>query len=56
MFDIMFLGLHDLDLEVRSRLPPAAEGLVLPFAAVLVAREILATFPIHPEIAQVGTA
>ena len=47
--------LHGFYLEVSSRLPPAAYGLVLPCAAVLLALEILIAFVIHTEIARVHT-
>jgi hypothetical protein len=48
--------LNELHLEVGSRLPPAAQGLVLPFAAVLMTLEVLLAFLIHTEILQVDTA
>jgi hypothetical protein len=42
--------LNELYLKVRSRLPPAAHGLVLVYAAVLRALEVLPAFPIHTDI------
>jgi len=48
--------LNELYLKVRSRLPPAAQGLVLVCAAVLMALEVLPAFLVHTDIPHIHIA